>query len=276
MGILLALGAGKLWSRDSPPPCPLERVDLIAAGGALLVDNQARRCAWRGRCFTCAPGIEDALCWGQRPLLLSGEADCLTLHAPDGTPEWTLHAGMEPRQLCLLPGGRCLAVAGGLSGEIRLVRLPELTPLRSFPVPGAALCLAVQRGWLYVACAVGEEEIHCLLCRLSLRTGRLETLRAFPGLPGALAAGPEGALYLGATERLYRFTGDPPQLGALREGFGLPRRILPLGGQVLVADPVLEQALVLDAMLQKKPVTLYRGEVQDACITSSVPGNPSP
>ena len=91
-----------------------------------------------------------------------------------------------------------------------------------------------------------------------------------------LAAGPEGALYLGATERLYRFTGDPPQLGALREGFGLPRRILPLGGQVLVADPVLEQALVLDAMLQKKPVTLYRGEVQDACITSSVPGNPSP
>ena len=74
MGILLALGAGKLWSRDSPPPCPLERVDLIAAGGALLVDNQARRCAWRGRCFTCAPGIEDALCWGQRPLLLSGEA----------------------------------------------------------------------------------------------------------------------------------------------------------------------------------------------------------
>ena len=134
----------------------------------------------------------------------------------------------------------------------------------------------MQRGWLYAACAVGEEEIHCLLCRLSLRTGRLETLRAFPGLPGALAAGPEGALYLGATERLYRFTGDPPQLGALREGFGLPRRILPLGGQVLVADPVLEQALVLDAMLQKKPVTLYRGEVQDACITSSVPGNPSP
>ena len=37
MGILLALGAGKLWSRDSPPPCPLERVDLIAAGGALLL-----------------------------------------------------------------------------------------------------------------------------------------------------------------------------------------------------------------------------------------------
>ena len=31
MGILLALGAGKLWSRDSPLPCPLERVDLIAA-----------------------------------------------------------------------------------------------------------------------------------------------------------------------------------------------------------------------------------------------------
>ena len=51
---------------------------------------------------------------------------------------------------------------------------------------------------------------------------------------------------------------------------------LSLGGQVLVADPVLEQALVLDAMLQKKPMTLYRGEVQDACITSSVPGNPSP
>ena len=94
MGILLALGAGKLWSRDSPLPCPLERVDLIAAGGALLVDNQARRCAWRGRCFTCAPGIEDALCWGQRPLLLSGEADCLTLHAPDGMPEWTLHTGV--------------------------------------------------------------------------------------------------------------------------------------------------------------------------------------
>ena len=96
-------------------------------------------------CFERAVGV-----------LLSGEADCLTLHAPDGMPEWTLHTGVEPRQLCLLPGGRCLAVAGGLSGEIRLVRLPELTPLRSFPVPGAALCLAVQRGWLYVACAGGR------------------------------------------------------------------------------------------------------------------------
>lgn len=276
MGILLALGAGKLWSRGPTPPCPLARADLLGGGGTLLVDNHARRCAWRGRCFPCAPGIEDALCWGERPLLLSGEADSLTLHAPDGVPEWTLRVGIAPRQLCLLPGGRCLAVAGGLSGEILLLRLPELTPLRSVPVPGAATCLTVGQGWLYAACAVGEEEIHCLLCRLSLHTGRMETLQTFPGLPGALAAGPGGALYLGATERLYRFAGDPPQLATSRGGFGLPRRILPLGGRILAADPVLEQALLLDAALKNPPLALYRGEIQDACITSPAMGNPSP
>lgn len=276
MGVLLALGAGKLWSREESPACPLPRVDCLGTGGALMVDNRARRFAWRGRCFPCAPGIEDVLCWGNRPLLLSGEADSLTLHAPDGTPEWTVRTGVAPRQLCLLPGGRRLAVAGGLSGEVLLLRLPELTLLRSFPVPGAALCLAVRQGWLYAACAVGEEEIHCLLCRLSLRTGRLETLQAFPGLPGALAAGPGDALYLGATERLYRFAGEPPRLAVSRSGFGLPRRILPLGDRVVVADPVLEQALTLDAGLRHEPRLLYRGEIQDACITFPGAGHPSP
>ena len=276
MGILLALGAGKLWPRKAAPPCPLSRVDCLGAGGALQVDNRARRCAWHGRCFPCAPGIEDALCWGDRPLLLSGEADSLTLHAPDGTPEWTARAGVAPRQLCLLPGGRCLAVAGGLGGEVLLLRLPELTLLRSFRTPGAAMCLAVRQGWLYAACAVGDEEIHCLLCRLSLRTGRLENLLVFPGLPGALAAGPGDALYLGATEHLYRFAGEPPRLTASSAGFGLPRRILPTAGEVLVADPVMEQALLLDAALKQEPRLLYRGEIQDACITFSGLGHPSP
>lgn len=277
MGILLALGAGKLWSRDSPLPCPLERVDLIAAGGALLVDNQARRCAWRGRCFTCAPGIEDALCWGQRPaaaLRGGGLPDpaCPGRHAGmdasygRGTPA-ALLAARGP-----LPGGGGGAFRGDPAGAPAGAYAPAQLPgAGGGAVPGGAAGVAV--------------------CGLR-RGGGGDPLPAVPPVPAhgqagnpaglsgparePLAAGPGGALYLGATERLYRFTGDPPQLGALREGFGLPRRILPLGGQVLVADPVLEQALVLDAMLQKKPMTLYRGEVQDACITSSVPGNPSP
>lgn len=275
MGILLALGAGKLWSRDSPPPCPLERVDLIAAGGALLVDNQARRCAWRGRCFTCAPGIEDALCWGQRPLLLSGEADCLTLHAPDGTPEWTLHTGVEPRQLCLLPGAAAWRWRGGFPGRSGWCACRSLRPCAASRCRGRRCAWRCSGdGCMWPAPWGRRRSTACCAACPCARAGwkPCGPFRACRR-PGRRAG---SALYLGATERLYRFTGDPPQLGALREGFGLPRRILPLGGQVLVADPVLEQALVLDTMLQKKPVTLYRGEVQDACITSSVPGNPSP
>lgn len=138
--------------------------------------------------------------------------------------------------------GRCLAVAGGLSGEILLLRLPELTPLRSVPVPGAATCLTVGQGWLYAACAVGEEEIHCLLCRLSLRTGRVETLQTFPGLPAPWPPDREArctlALRSGFTD--LRATRRSWRPAAAASGF--PARILHLGGRILAADPVLEQA----------------------------------
>ena len=222
MGVLLALGAEGVRGVDANAACPLDRVSRFSTDGRLLVDNLSRRCAFGKRVFPCAPEITDGCCWRGCPVLLSGEGDSVTLHAPDGMPLWTAVVGFAPRALCMRPGGRSMAVACGLTGEVQLLRLPDLTCLRRWQVPGAACCLALRRDTLFVACAVGEEEICGLLCSLSLQTGLMRTLLAFPGLPGALCV--DEYIYLGATERLYCLSSDGTRLIAVQEGYGLPCR----------------------------------------------------
>ncbi len=266
MGVLLALGAQGLISWPPGPSAPLRRVDVVGAQGRLLVDNDARQCSFEGRPFSCAPEITDACCWQGHPLLLSGEGDSVTLHSREGTPLVTAPAGFAPRALCLLPEGTLLAVAGGLSGEVLILRLPALTLVQALAAPGAPMCLAVSGRWLYAACAVGDAEMHCLLCRYSLTAGRWETGPLFAGLPGALAAAPWGEVYLGCTERLYRLNSSTFRVLSCREGIGLPRRILCGEGQVLAADPVLCQALAFDPRLRDAPRLLWQGEIADACL----------
>lgn len=266
MGVLLALGAQGMMACPPEPPAPLRRVDVAGAQGRLLVDNAARQCSFAGRVFPCAPEITDALCWQGQPLLLSGESDSVTLHSREGTPLLTAPAGFAPRALCLLPHGALLAVAGGLSGEVLMLRLPALTLAQTLAAPGAPLCLAVSGRWLFAACAVGDAVMHCLLCRYSLATGRLETGPLFPGLPGALTAAPWGEIYLGCTEGLYRLSARTLRVLASRTEAGLPRRILCEDGAVVSADPVLCRAQVFDPLLREAPRLLMQGEIADACL----------
>ena len=264
MGIWIAMGAAGRRDPNGQTDHPLTRVDTLGAGGRLCVDNAQRLCAWGTRTFPCAPDVTDAACWRGCPLLLSGESDSITLHAPDGMPLWTAPAGFAPRQLCLLPGGRCAAVACGLAGEVRLLRLPALTLLHACPVPGAACCLCWHQGALYAACVAGEGEIRGLLCRVPFHAPA-EVLAAVPGLPGALLSLPSGALLLGATERIYRFEGQPLRLTTVQAGFGLPRRMLVIQERLLVADPVQEALFTLSPALRAKPAALLRGSVMDVC-----------
>ena len=232
MGIWIAMGAAGRRDPNGQTDHPLTRVDTLGAGGRLCVDNAQRLCAWGTRTFPCAPDVTDAACWRGCPLLL--------------------------------PGGRCAAVACGLAGEVRLLRLPALTLLHACPVPGAACCLCWHQGALYAACAAGEGEIRGLLCRVPFHAPA-EVLAAVPGLPGALLSLPSGALLLGATERLYRFEGQPLRLTTVQAGFGLPRRMLVMQERLLVADPVQEALFTLSPALRAKPVALLRGSVMDVC-----------
>ena len=263
MGVLLALGAEGVRGVDANAACPLERASRFSTDGRLLVDNLSRRCAFGKRVFPCAPEITDGCCWRGCPVLLSGEGDSVTLHAPDGMPLWTAVVGFAPRALCMLPGGRSMAVACGLTGEVQRLRLPDLACLRRWQAPGAACCLALRRDTLFVACAVGEEEICGLLCSLSLQTGLMRTLLAFPGLPGALCV--DEHIYLGATERLYCLSSDGTRLIAVQEGYGLPCRILAEAGRLWVADPVEEALFQADVSLRGVPQVRFRGPVMDAC-----------
>ena len=115
---MLLCGGGRLaeyregWERV---PCPLACPELLAVSGPRLacVDN-ANHALWMGgRMVAAESGIEAALWWHDCLLTLSGDTDCLTLIGPGGEMLLTTPAGIYHQDMCLLPGGNTVAVAGG-------------------------------------------------------------------------------------------------------------------------------------------------------------------
>ncbi|MGN0972238.1 MAG: hypothetical protein ACI4OY_09800 [Aristaeellaceae bacterium] len=267
MAVLLCCGADGLmahqgtWRRLS---CPLPVPSLLAAqDGLVAIADNTQRLVWLGDALLpVAGGVEALLLWQGKPLVLSGEADSLTLLSPAGSPLFLAPAGVFPQDMCLLPGGM-VAVCGGAEGTVRLLRLPELTVEKIIRVPGSALRIAWQGGFLYILCAVEEEGLRCLLGRIHPCTGRYEALAVLPGLPGALLADGTTRLWIAASEALYCFRPGERSPRQRIGGFGLIRHMACREHQLLLSDPV-NGTLTLLASPFHRPQVLLTGDVGQA------------
>ena len=241
---MLLCGGGRLaayregWERV---PCPLACPELLAVSGPRLacVDNTNHALWMGGRMVAAESGIEAALWWHDCLLTLSGDTDCLTLIGPRGEMLLTTPAGIYPQDMCLLPGGNTVAVAGGADGRVHFIRLPSLTDAGSLPLPGNAHRVAWGGGALYALCAFEDDGLRCLLCRVSPGGGQHRALALWPGLPGAVHVDSQGTLWAAASERLCRL-GRSGGVEAVQGDFGLIRHMDSRGNRLLVSDPVLE------------------------------------
>lgn len=261
--MLLLCGGGRLatyrekWERV---PCPLASPELLAVSGPRLacVDN-ANHALWMGgRTVAAESGIEAALWWRDCLLTLSGDTDCLTLIGPGGEMLLTTPAGIYPQDMCFLPGGNAVAVAGGADGRVHCIRLPSLTDAGSLSLPGNVQRVAFGGGALYALCALEDDGLRCLLCRVPPGGGQYRSLALWPGLPGAVHVDGRGTLWAAASERLCRLG----RLGGVEEvqgDFGLIRHMDSHGETLLVSDPVLEAL----SLVQGGRQTIVReGDVQ--------------
>ena len=229
---------GRGWRRV---PCPLACPGLLAASGPRLacVDNTNHALWLNGRVSAAESGIEAALWWRDCLMTLSGDTDCLTLLGPEGEMLLTIPAGIYPQDMCLLPGGNTVAVAGGADGRVHFIRLPGLTEAGRTPLPGNVQRVACAGGMLYALCALEDDGLRCLLCRVPLHDGPHRALALWPGLPGAVHVDDRGALWAASSERLCRM-GPAGGLEEMQGDFGLIRRMDSRGGMLLTSDPVLE------------------------------------
>lgn len=238
--------------------CPLPGADMLACTGGRLVmlDNTVHAVWADGRMLPVDAGVEAMLLWGDALLTLSGDTDCLTLFSLEtGQPLLTIPAGVYPQAMCLLPGGRSLAVCGGADGTLRVIRLPDLWEEQTLHLPGTVLRVACLRGNLYVLCTTENDGLCCQLCCIQGR--RQWRMGCWPGLPGAIHADSLGRLWVASSERLGYFRQG--EYRAVPGEFGLIRHMDSQGGALLASDPVLK---TLWLVRQGTPTPLLEGSVQ--------------
>lgn len=259
--MLLACGSAGLmayrgeWRRLETP---LGSADLLACGGGrtVVLDNAAHT-VWDGRkLIPVDGGVEAMLLWRDMLLVLSGDTDCLTMFSlATGQMQLTMPAGVYPQDMCLLPGGRSLAVCGGADGRVRIVRLPEMWTEGEILLPGSAQRAACMAGTLYVLCAMEENGLCCQLCRISGRTWL--AMARWEGLPGAIHGDGSGRLWVAASEALGCF--HQGEYRAVPGEFGLIRHMTSQGGVLLASDPVLG---TLWRVAGGRAGAVYEGDVQ--------------
>lgn len=246
-----------------PLPCPLARADMLArAPGRLAVLDNVQHAVWaNGRILPVDSGVEAMLLWGSSLLTLSGDTDCLTLFSlSTGLPQLTIPAGVYPQDMCLLPGGRRLAVCGGADACLRVIRLPELWEEQTIRLPGQVQRAACLGGVLYALCALERDGLCCQLCRIS---GPIPCpMACWPGLPGAIHADEQGRLWIAASERLLCIRQS--QCQAIPGDFGLIRHMDSRRGVLLAADQVMGTLWQVQAGLAQP---LLEGSVEQGIFT---------
>lgn len=259
--MLLACGSSGLmacqggWRRL---PCPLPCPEMLVRDRSRLavLDNTAHS-VWAGRrIIPVSSGVEAMLLWQDSLLTLSGDTDCLTLISlHTGEPLLTIPAGVYPQDMCLLPGGRSLAVCGGADGTLRVIRLPELWEEQAISLPGSVQRVACAAGNLYALCALEDDGLCCQLCRI--QGNGWEALARWPGLPGAIHADDAGGLWVAASEVLCCF--QQGQCRPFNGEFGLIRHMDSRRGALLASDPVMDVLWLVQGGQTKM---LHEGNVQ--------------
>lgn len=259
--MLLACGAVGLMAHQGEwrvLPCPLPFPEMLARHhGRLAVLDNTTHAVWTGsRILPVDSGVEALLLWQDALLTLSGDTDCLTLFSlTTGQPLLTIPAGVYPQDMCLLPGGRSLAVCGGADGLLRVIRLPELWEEQAIALPGSVQRVACLSGVLYALCALEEDGLCCQLCRV--QGGSWTAMARWPGLPGAIHADDAGRLWIAASEVLCCF--HRGEYRAISGSFGLIRHMDSHRGALLASDPVMDALWLVQSGQTKM---LHEGNVQ--------------
>ena len=283
MAILLGCGEGLMMLEREwrVAECPLAGVTNIALEGGRIaaLDNGAHQLWLGGEVLSAETGIESVRLWQGHCLTLSGDTDCLTLtDAATGELLLTTPVGVYPQDMCVLPNLGMVAVCGGADGTVRLLTLPDLTPVRTAHVPGNAQRIDASCGWLHVLCLTEDDGLQSLLCRVPIherhgrtdmhtrtdwhtQTDRYIPVATLPGLPGAIRADSTGGLWTAASERLYHFPRNSRVPDWSLPGFGLIRHIDCNGRWVLVTDPVMGLCALIDATGRQPMRVLYEGDV---------------
>ena len=211
-------------------------------------------CHWQGRVFCAGAGmcrgylestgemvaelsLPGGIC-GLAPLgdcicALSAEADCLCAFCPrTGEMRLSAPAGVYPRDLCLSPCGRFLAVAGGAAGEMLLFD-QQLCCLQQLRLPGVCCGVCFLARGMAALCAVGEGELSARLIGVSPR-GVTEEMLAFPDVPCSLCALPGGGCLMGCNGQVIALRGDGRVLRRISCGY--PARIRHAWGRALICD----------------------------------------
>ena len=226
-------------------PCPLSSVDVLSQGGFAAVSVQDRL-LWDGRRLLAVdPGIEAVLWWHGHLLTLSSETDSLTLiDGHTGLPVTLAPAGVYPQHMCL-SAPDTVAVCGGADSTVRILALPSLSLLAQHRLPGSTARILPQPDAFTVLSTVENGDLHCLVSRISLRSGRCESLALLPGLPGAIAADMRGGIWIAAGETLYRLPHGSKTPESTAGGFGLISSLAETPQGLLICDPVLAQCCLL-------------------------------
>lgn len=266
MAILLCAGEDGLLLRRAAEwqalPCPLAAPSLLltASPTPIVADSYARLLAVDQHVFPLPAGVEDAALWRRYALLLSGDADSLTLaDLATGLPLVMASVGVYPQAVTVW--GNTAIVAGGADGNVRLLALPSLQTLNTWRLSGNVQRLAYQCGTLCVLSAVEDCGLCCLVSQLLLHSGRVTPLLTLRGLPGAVCGDGHGGWWVAASEQLCHFNAAK-QVDRRVDGVGLSRYLCPTEHGLLITDPVLGALLLLPPHGPMQ--TLYQGDVRHA------------
>ena len=196
---------------------------------------------------------------GEAVCALSADADSVTAFSvKTGELLFSAPAGAYPRDLCVSPQGRLLAVAGGAAGNVTLMD-GGLRPFREYRLPGTVCGVCFPPRCLMALCAVEQgDAVASRLLRLSAR-GTQQEIAASPLPPACLCALPDGGCVMGCMGEAVLFS--PRRQAVLRRAFPCPARIRPSARGPLVCDPCRGGVFLLTGE------SLYRGKSpQDALL----------
>lgn len=217
---------------------------LRTIAGNTWVDNVAHRLHHNGSCRPCDRDVEALAVWQKHALLLSSDTDCLSLWDEDGVIR-TSRIGVYPQDMAIADD--TAYVCGGADGRLHLTSLPDLTVLRSISLPGMPERITLDDQTAYVLTLLTDPEVQTALLSVDLVRDAYQEIRRFSGLPGAIHAD-ESGLWVASGNHLMHLIRNHMQADCIITGFGLIRRLLPLGSGVVAIDQLEEQAAWVTAM----------------------------
>lgn len=191
--------------------------------------------------FAGGPGISRMHVFEDSLIALCADADSvLLMDAASGAPLVVNRVGLCPRDMALDETAGVLAVAGGETGEAVLLSARSLHVLERLPMPGMVYGVALKAGTVHALCL--NDALDTTL--VTVLPGGVRQTLALTGMPGMIKRRKENILC--ATEgHLYTISQDGMRILSFREAAGRPSRIIQVGGEQLILDPLAEAVYAL-------------------------------